>query len=208
MKKLIESTLEPSSNCKVVVVISNKADAKGLEVARAMGIEAVHIPSTRNREEGDSRISKALHLRDVQLICLAGYMRVLSASFVQEWQGRLINIHPSLLPSFKGLLEIGTPYTVIPREYFCRIPFARAAFESHGRKKFQQEQVDHGPIIAQDTVHIEDYDTEETLHKKIQQKEHKLFPEAMQRVASIILENSNYKENGLHAIVQKKIESA
>ncbi|KAK6020386.1 phosphoribosylglycinamide formyltransferase domain protein, partial [Ostertagia ostertagi] len=85
----------------VVVVISNKLGAKGMDIAKAMGIEALHIPHTQIREIGDSKISEALRARDVQLICLAGYMRVLSSKFVEEWRGKIINIHPSLLPSFR-----------------------------------------------------------------------------------------------------------
>ncbi|EPB77292.1 hypothetical protein ANCCEY_03663 [Ancylostoma ceylanicum] len=106
MKKLIESSQTAASYCEVAVVISNKPDVKGLEVARQMGVEALCVPHTQIREEGEAKVTEALRSRGIHLICLAGYMRVLSASFVREWHNRIINIHPSLLPSFRGAYAV------------------------------------------------------------------------------------------------------
>ncbi|CAJ0602037.1 unnamed protein product [Cylicocyclus nassatus] len=177
MKKLIESSQLPGSYCEVVLVISNKFGVKGLEVARELGVETMCIPHTEIREDGDSKISKAFKAKNVQLICLAGYMRLLSAEFVREWQNRIINIHPSLLPSFRGAhavkdaLEFGAKITG------CSVHFV-------------DEEVDHGKLIAQAAVMIDEEDNEMSLHRKIQEKEHQLFPEAMQKVAKDML---NYK---------------
>lgn len=176
MKKLIESAQTPSSNCEVVVVISNKAGVKGLEVAKEMGIETLHIPHTQNREEGDCRISKALHERAVELICLAGYMRILSPSFVDEWKKRIINIHPSLLPSFRGAHAVQEAISFGAKVTGCSVHFV-------------DEQVDHGEIVAQAAVPIEETDNEESLHEKIRQEEHRLFPKAMQQVALMLLKS-------------------
>ena len=103
MVNLIKRTRRPDSNCEVVMVISNKAGVKGLEVAESLGVQTAVVPHTAVREESERAVTAELKRAGVELICLAGYMRLLTAEFVQTWKQRIINIHPSLLPSFKGL---------------------------------------------------------------------------------------------------------
>ncbi|VDM54727.1 unnamed protein product [Angiostrongylus costaricensis] len=155
-------------------LISNKEGVKGLEIANAMGVETIVIPHTQVREEGDSKITEALRARNVQLICLAGYMRVLSADFIQTWRNRIINVHPSILPSFRGAHAVRDALKFGAKVTGCTIHYV-------------DEQVDHGSIIAQGAVQIEDEDDEASLHAKIQVIEHKLYPEAMQRVSKMLI---------------------
>ena len=155
---------------EIAVVISDKAGARGLELAREHGIETLAIERRgRNREEHEREIIAALHERQVDLICLAGYMRLLSPSFVEAFRGRILNIHPSLLPYFPGL------------------DAQRQALE-HGAKvsgctvHFVDETLDGGPIIMQRTVPVVEGDTVETLSARILEQEHKLYVEAVTRV--------------------------
>ncbi|KAK6749004.1 hypothetical protein RB195_001548 [Necator americanus] len=177
MKKLIESSQTPASYCEVVVVISNKPAAKGLKVAGEMGVESLCIPHTQIREEGEAKITEALRDRGVQLICLAGYMRVLSNSFVRDWRNRIINIHPSLLPSFKGGHAVREALKFGVKVTGCSVHFV-------------DEEIDHGKIIAQSPVTVDEEDDEASLHAKIQEKEHQLFPEVMQKLAKSITKSS------------------
>ena len=154
-------------NAEIVVVISDKVDARGLELAAQRGIETLAIERRgRNREEHENEIIAALRERRVDLICLAGYMRLLSPCFVEAFRGRILNIHPSLLPAFPGL------------------DAQRQALE-HGAKisgctvHFVDETLDGGPIIAQREVPVIEGDTEETLSARILEEEHKLYPEAV-----------------------------
>jgi phosphoribosylglycinamide formyltransferase-1 len=158
-------------NAEIALVISDKANAHGLELANGRGIETRAIERRgRTREEHEREIIDVLRDRQVDLICLAGYMRLLSPCFVEAFRGRILNIHPSLLPAFPGL------------------DAQRQALE-HGVKvsgctvHFVDETLDGGPIIAQRTVPILEKDTVETLSARILDQEHQLYPEA---VASII----------------------
>ncbi|KJH50084.1 phosphoribosylglycinamide formyltransferase [Dictyocaulus viviparus] len=178
MEKLVKSSRKPNSHCEVVVVISNKAGAKGLEIARAMGVEAVVIAHTPIREEGDSRITEVLRSRNVELICLAGYMRVLSPSFIQEWPNSIINVHPSILPSFKGSHAIQDALKFGAKVTGCTVHYV-------------DEQIDHGGIIAQRVVPIDDEDDEVSLRAKIQKLEYELYPEVMQKLARMYLQQKN-----------------
>ena len=155
---------------EIAVVISDKAGARGLELARERGIETLAIERRgRNREEHEREIIAALHVRQVDLVCLAGYMRLLSPCFVEAFRGRILNIHPSLLPYFPGL------------------DAQRQALE-HGAKvsgctvHFVDETLDGGPIIMQRTVPVVEGDTVETLSARILEEEHKLYVEAVTRV--------------------------
>ena len=156
---------------EVVVVLSDKASAAGLGHAAERGIEAVSVERRgRTREEHEREIIAALRGRKVDLVCLAGYMRLLSPCFVEEFRGRVLNIHPSLLPSFPGL------------------DAQRQALE-HGVKvsgctvHFVNETLDGGPIITQRVVEVRDDDTEETLSARILAEEHRAYPEALALVA-------------------------
>lgn len=157
---------------EVAVVISDKADASGLEKAAAMGIAAVTVPRLgRRREEHDSEIIGELKKRDVELVCLAGYMRLLSEPFVKEFAHRIVNIHPSLLPDFPGLeaqrqaLEAGVD------ESGCTVHFV-------------DEMLDHGPVILQKRVPVLPGDTVETLSARILEVEHVAYVEALQHLAN------------------------
>ena len=157
---------------EIVIVISNKADAQGLETARAMGIEAVCIPSKGlKREEYDRRAVALLKQKQVDLVCLAGFMRLLSAWFVEQFPNRILNIHPALLPSFPGLdgqqqaLEHGVKFSG------CTVHFVDAGLDS-------------GPIVAQAVVPVNDDDTLAALSARILSQEHRLYTEAINIVLS------------------------
>lgn len=157
---------------EIAVVISNKADAKGLETARAMGLEAVCIPSKGlKREEYDRRVVALLKQKQVDLVCLAGFMRLLSAWFVEQFPNRILNIHPALLPSFPGLdgqqqaLEHGVKFSG------CTVHFVDAGLDS-------------GPIVAQAVVPVNDDDTLAALSARILSQEHRLYTEAINIVLS------------------------
>jgi phosphoribosylglycinamide formyltransferase-1 len=161
----VESGRIPDAD--IPIVISNRDDAPGIEKARARGIEARLIPSKGlERETYDHQVVAALREKDVDLVCLAGYMRLLSPYFVKEFPQRILNIHPSLLPAFPGLEP------------------QRQALE-HGAKfsgcsvHFVDETLDAGPIITQAVVPIEDNDTPETLAARILEQEHRIYTEAV-----------------------------
>ncbi|VDM49392.1 unnamed protein product [Toxocara canis] len=172
MKRLIESSLKPVSKCQIAVVISNVASAKGIETARSMGIRTKVIPSkgAPTREAFEELITKELESCGVELICLAGFMRILTATFVKRWSGRIINIHPSLLPSFKGAQAVPLALQHKVKLSGCTVHFVN-------------EEVDSGEIIAQASVPVYENDTVDSLHERIKTKEHELYPDAMQMVA-------------------------
>ena len=162
-------------NAEIAVVISDQRNAAGLAKAKDRGIETVVIERRgRNREDHDREIVEALEARRVDLVCLAGYMRVLSDEFLDAFRGRILNIHPSLLPSFPGLdaqkqaLEHGVKWTG------CTVHFV-------------DETLDGGPIIGQRTVPVHDDDTVDTLSERILAEEHKLYAEAVARVLASLL---------------------
>src|SRR5438876_5379426 len=157
-------------DAKVAIVISDKRNAAGLEKANQRGIETLVIErGARTRAEHDREIIAALRMRHIDLVCLAGYMRVLSSEFIDAYRGRILNIHPSLLPAFPGL------------------DAQRQALE-HGAKvsgctvHFVDESLDGGPIVAQREVPIMEGDTVENLSARILVEEHKLYAEAVARV--------------------------
>ena len=157
-------------DAEIAVVISDKAAARGLELARECGIETIAIERRgRNREEHEREVIATLRERQVDLVCLAGYMRLLSPCFVEAFRGRIVNIHPSLLPAFPGL------------------DAQRQALE-HGVKvsgctvHFVDESLDGGPIIAQRTVPVVDGDTVDTLSARILEQEHQLYVQAINLV--------------------------
>jgi phosphoribosylglycinamide formyltransferase-1 len=166
----VQSGLIPNS--EVVVVISDKTSAEGLEKARSRGIEAAVITrNKRPREEHDAEIITELEKRGVELVCLAGYMRLLSKDFVRAFPNRIVNIHPSLLPSFPGLDAQRQAV-----EYGVKI--------SGCTVHFVDEDLDHGAIILQKAVAVDDTDTAETLSAKILAHEHALYIEALQKIAA------------------------
>jgi phosphoribosylglycinamide formyltransferase-1 len=171
-------------NAEIAVVISNREGAPGLERARARGIEARPIPSKGlEREAYDKLVIAALEEKKIDLVCLAGYMRLLSPQFVAAFRGRILNIHPSLLPAFPGLES------------------QRQALE-HGAKfagctvHFVDENLDAGPIVLQAVVPIEDRDTPETLSERILREEHRVYTEAVR----IVLEG-RYRIEGRRVLI-------
>lgn len=158
------------ANAEIAIVISDKRDAAGLASASGRGIETLVIErGARTRQEHDREIVSALAARQIDLVCLAGYMRVLSSEFIDAYRGRILNIHPSLLPAFPGL-------------------DAQQQALEHGAKKsgctvhFVDETLDGGPIVMQREVPVKDDDTVESLSARILVEEHKLYAEAVATV--------------------------
>jgi phosphoribosylglycinamide formyltransferase 1 len=171
-------------NAEISIVVSNRETAQGIEKARSRGIEARVIPSKGlERDAYDKLVVAALREKNVDLVCLAGYMRLLSPYFVKEFPQRILNIHPSLLPAFPGLES------------------QRQALE-HGAKfsgctvHFVDEHLDAGPIVMQAVVAIEDRDTAETLSERILREEHRIYTEAVR----IVLEG-RYRIEGRRVLV-------
>jgi phosphoribosylglycinamide formyltransferase-1 len=157
---------------EIAVVLSNVEDAPGLEAARTMGLAAFAVPSAGRKRAGhDEEMIARLHQHKVDLVCLAGYMRIISPAFVASFPNRILNVHPSLLPAFPGLeaqrqaLEFGVHVSG------CTVHFV-------------DEAVDHGVIILQKTVRVQGDDTVESLSARILDQEHAAYPEAIARVLS------------------------
>lgn len=154
-------------NARIAVVISNKPDAGGLETARRLGLTALAIPSKgAPREEHDRKVVAALREHKVDLICLAGYMRLLSPWFVQQFPQRILNIHPSLLPAFPGLEAQEQAFAYGVKVSGCTVHFV-------------DEELDHGAIIVQKPVLVSDTDDEHTLAARILEQEHIAYSEAI-----------------------------
>ncbi|CAD6185322.1 unnamed protein product [Caenorhabditis auriculariae] len=177
MVKLIERSRQADSNCEIVIVVSNNKDAPGLKTAASMGIRTAVNEHTRDRVTGDRKLYEILNNLGVEMICLAGYMRILAEKFVIKFKNRIINVHPSLLPAFKGKNALHDALAAGVKIVGCTVHFV-------------DELVDHGPIIAQQAINVEDGDTYESLQKKIQCKEHIIFPESMNQIANKILQSS------------------
>jgi phosphoribosylglycinamide formyltransferase 1 len=157
-------------NARIAVVISNKPDAGGLEVAKRMGLEALVIPSKgKPREEHDREVIAALLQRRIDLVCLAGYMRLLSPWFVQQFPRRILNIHPSLLPAFPGLEAQEQAFAYGVKITGCTVHFV-------------DEELDHGAIIVQKALPVLDTDDEHTLAARILEQEHIAYSEAVNLV--------------------------
>jgi phosphoribosylglycinamide formyltransferase-1 len=157
----------------VAVVISDRADAFGLERARRAGVAAVHVdPKAHDgREAFNVALTSALHEHQVELVCLAGFMRILAPSFVKAFENRILNIHPALLPAFPGGHAVADA-------------LAWGAKVTGTTVHLIDEEVDHGPIVLQRAVPIEPGDTEESLHERIKAVEHELYPEAIRLFAA------------------------
>jgi phosphoribosylglycinamide formyltransferase-1 len=154
-------------NARIAVVVSNTPDAGGLEVAKRMGLEALVIPSKgKTREEHDREVVAALQQHRVDLVCLAGYMRLLSPWFVQQFPRRILNIHPSLLPAFPGLEAQEQAFVYGVKITGCTVHFV-------------DEELDHGAIVVQKTVPVLDTDDEGRLAARILEQEHLAYSEAI-----------------------------
>src|SRR5580658_7615828 len=154
----------------IAVVVSNRADAPGLEIARQRGLNALVIPSKgKPREVHDREVAAALLDNKVDLVCLAGYMRLLSPWFVQQFPARILNIHPSLLPSFPGLEAQQQAFAYGVKVSGCTVHFV-------------DEELDHGAILVQKTVPVLDNDDEQSLAARILEQEHIAYTEAIRIV--------------------------
>jgi phosphoribosylglycinamide formyltransferase-1 len=154
-------------NAQIAVVISNKPDAGGLEIARRFGLTTLVIPSkSKEREDHDREVVTALKKHKVDLVCLAGYMRLLSPWFVQQFPHRILNIHPSLLPAFPGLEAQEQAYAHGVKVTGCTVHFV-------------DEELDHGAIIVQKAIPVLDSDDEHTLSARILEQEHIAYSEAI-----------------------------
>jgi phosphoribosylglycinamide formyltransferase-1 len=157
-------------NARIAIVISNRADAGGIETARRLGLEALVIPSKgKAREDHDREVAAALQRHKVDLVCLAGYMRLLSPWFVRQFPHRILNIHPSLLPAFPGLEAQEQAFAYGVKITGCTVHFV-------------DEELDHGPIIVQKAISVREADDEKSLAARILEQEHIAYSEAVNLV--------------------------
>jgi len=176
-----------SLDAKIAVVISNRAGAPGIESARRRGLNALVIPSKgKVREEHDHEVVAALREHQVDLVCLAGYMRLLSPWFVQQFPNRILNIHPALLPAFPGLDAQKQAFDYGVKVSGCTVHFV-------------DQNLDHGAIIVQKVVPVLDTDDEHTLAARILEQEHIAYSEAIR----IVLEG-NYRIDGRRVVFANK----
>lgn len=180
LQALIDACIEPSYPAEIVLVISNKANTKGIERAREAGITTRVVDHTNytSREEFDTELSKILSNSKCTLVCLAGFMRILSESFVNTWPNSILNIHPSLLPSFPGTKTHERALEAGVKVSGCTLHFVTA-------------ELDAGPIIGQAAVPVLDNDTPKTLANRVLKEEHKLYALGLELVANKILKNKN-----------------
>src|SRR6266700_4271195 len=172
------------SNARIAIVISNRENAAGIESARRLGLEAMVIPSkAKAREDHDSEVVETLKQHKVDLICLAGYMRLLSPWFVKQFPRQILNIHPSLLPAFPGLEAQEQAFAYGVKVSGCTVHFV-------------DDELDHGPIIVQKAAPVLDDDDEHSLAARILEREHAAYTEAI----NIVLEG-NFKVVGRRFVV-------
>lgn len=173
LKALIDACAASEFPAEIVLVISNITDASGLDHARAANIptKVISHKDYKSREEFDAAMDTALHEAKIEIVCLAGFMRILSDWFARRWEGRLLNIHPSLLPSFKGLNVHQQALDAGVKIAGCTVHFV-------------VPELDSGPIIAQASVPVLPGDDSDALAARIIVEEHRLYPEALALVAS------------------------
>lgn len=172
LQALIDAAASPSYPAEIALVLSNVDDAGGLDRARAAGIATFAVSHKgKTREAFDAEIDAALQAHGIDLICLAGFMRLLTPGFVAAWTGRILNIHPSLLPAYKGLNVHERVIADGVRFTGCTVHFVRP-------------EMDTGPIIAQASVPVLQGDTPETLAARVLTAEHRVYPLALALVAS------------------------
>jgi phosphoribosylglycinamide formyltransferase-1 len=177
MAALIEAAAAKDFPAEIAVVISNRADAGGLAKASASGVPAITVeskPFGDDRAAFETALESALNQYNIDLICLAGFMRLFTAAFVQRWHGRMLNIHPSLLPSFPGLE---------PHAQALRAGVKISGATVH----FVIPETDAGPILMQGAIAVRDGDTANTLAQRILRLEHRIYPQALRLVASGII---------------------
>jgi phosphoribosylglycinamide formyltransferase-1 len=173
MAALIAAARAPDFPAEIALVLSNKSAAPGLALAKQAGIAtaAVDHKIYAGRDEFEGSMQAVLDINRIDLICLAGFMRILSAPFVTRWRGRIINIHPSLLPAFRGLDTHARAIAAGARVHGCTVHFV-------------EPELDSGPVIAQASVPVRDDDTPESLGARVLAEEHKLYPAGLALVAA------------------------
>ncbi len=171
MQALVNACEVEGFPAEVVLVLSNKLDAKGLEFAKEKGIKTAFVNHKEfsSREGFDKKVSEEIEKSGAKIICLAGFMRLLSGWLVNRWFDKLINIHPSLLPEFKGHDAVGDAIKAGATKSGCTTHFVR-------------EEMDSGPIIMQAEVLVLEGDSKETLAARILKEEHRIYPEYLKRV--------------------------
>ncbi|MCP4221183.1 MAG: phosphoribosylglycinamide formyltransferase [bacterium] len=182
---IYRSSLKENANFEIAVVISDKKDARGLERAKEFGLQAFYVSPKKNKpkEVYEQKIVDILDKSDTQLVCLAGYMRIVGMRLLEAYGGRMMNIHPSLLPSFPGLHAQEQAM-----EYGVKISGCTVHFVDGG--------VDTGPIILQKTVEVMDGDTDDSLSQRILKEEHQAFS-----VAVTLFFNKKLKNEGRKVII-------
>lgn len=172
LQALIDAAGDPTYPAEIAVVISNRPDAAGLKRAEAAGIEAMTIDHKNyaDRPAFEAALTEALETRGVELVCQAGFMRVVTSGFVDHWRDRLINIHPSLLPAFPGLDTHARALAAGVRLHGCSVHFVR-------------ETVDEGPILGQAAVPVLPGDDPDSLAARVLEAEHRLYPLCLRLVA-------------------------
>ena len=174
MAALIQAAANEDYPAEIALVVSNRADAPGLEKARQAGVKTLIIeskPFGKDRAAFEAVLQAALEAHGVELICLAGFMRLFTAAFVERWHGRMLNIHPSLLPSFPGLDPHGQALRAGVKISGATVHFVIAA-------------TDAGPILMQGAVAVSDHDTTDTLSERILEVEHRIYPDALRLLAT------------------------
>jgi phosphoribosylglycinamide formyltransferase-1 len=173
LQAILEGASEDGPGYEVAVAVSDREDAFGLERARRSGVAAVHVDpkAHEDREAFNEALADVLREHQVELVCLAGFMRILAPNFIKAFEGRIINIHPALLPAFPGARAVRDAL-----EWGARVTGSTV--------HFADEEVDHGPIILQEAVPILPGDDEATLHERIKTVEHRLYPEAIRLIAA------------------------
>lgn len=173
MQALVEAAKAPDFPAKIVLVFSNVIDAAGLAYAAQAGIatKAISHKGYPSRETFDEAVDAALREAGVEMVCLAGFMRILSAPFTRKWEGKMLNIHPSLLPSFKGAHAHELAIAAGVRISGCTVHYVIA-------------DLDAGPIIAQAAVPVEIGDTPDTLAARVLTEEHRIYPKALKLAAA------------------------
>lgn len=173
MAALVAAARAPDYPAEIALVVSNRPDAGGLARAEAAGVPTLALDHKAfpDRTAFDARLTQALEEAGVEFVCLAGYMRLLSSAFVTHWRDRMINIHPSLLPNYKGLDTHARALADGVRFHGCSVHFVR-------------DDVDSGPIVAQAVVPVEAGDTPESLATRVIVEENRLYPHALALVAS------------------------
>jgi phosphoribosylglycinamide formyltransferase-1 len=173
MVSLIEAANDPAYPADIALVLSNRADAAGLARARAQGIATAvvdHTPFGQDREAFERALQAVLEQHRIDIVCLAGFMRLFTPWLVRKWEGRMLNIHPALLPAFKGLHTHERALAAGVKEHGATVHFV-------------VPEMDAGPIIAQGRVKVADDDTPDTLAARVLAEEHRLYPQALKRVA-------------------------